>query len=144
MPTYDEFDVDRDRVRRVFRRVRREGRLSLGDAEAREVLEAYGLRIPRSVLAKTIDEAVQAATEIGYPVVMKVASPDILHKSDIGGVRINVRDVEQLRDLYDLLIYRAQRAMPDATIWGVLVQEMWPRAKRSSSASTATRSSGRC
>lgn len=129
LPTYDEFDVDRDRVRRVFRRVRREGRLSLGDAEAREILEAYGLRIPRSVLAKTMEEAVQAATDIGYPVVMKVASPDILHKSDIGGVRINVRDVEQLRDLYDLLIYRAQRAMPDATIWGVLVQEMVAKGK---------------
>ncbi len=128
-PTYDEFKVDRDQVKRVFRRVRREGRLSLGDAEARDILEAYGLRIPRSVLAKTVEEALQAASSIGYPVVMKVASPDILHKSDIGGVRVNVRDADQVRDLFDLLIYRAQRYMPDATIWGVLVQEMVARGK---------------
>jgi acetyltransferase len=128
-PAYEEFSVDRNRVKRVFRRVRREGRLSLGDAEAREIVEAYGLRIPRSVLAKTVDEAVQAANSIGYPVVMKVASPDILHKSDIGGVRLNVRDADQVRDLFDLLIYRAQRYMPEATIWGVLVQEMVAKGK---------------
>jgi len=129
MPTYDEFNVDRDRVKRVFRRVRRDGRLSLGDAEAREIMEAYGLPVPRSVLAKTVEEAVEAANSIGYPVVMKVASPDILHKSDIGGVRLNVRDAEQLRDLFDLLIYRAQRSMPEAEIWGVLVQEMVAKGK---------------
>ena len=129
LPTYEEFTVDRDRVKRVFKRVRREGRLTLGDAEAREILEAYGLRIPRSVLAKTVDEALQAAGSIGYPVVMKVASPDILHKSDIGGVRVNVRDADQVRDLFDLLVYRAQRHMPDATIWGVLVQEMVAKGK---------------
>jgi acetyltransferase len=121
--------VDRDRVSRLFDRVRSDGRFSLGDAEARDVMEAYGFRIPRSVLAKTVDEAVEAARTIGYPVVMKVASPDILHKSDIGGVRLNVRDAEQLRDLFDLLIYRAQRHMPDADIWGVQVQEMVPRGK---------------
>ncbi len=129
MPKYESFPVDRDRVARLFERVRSDGRLSLGDAEARDVMEAYGFRIPRSVLAKTVDEAVEAARTIGYPVVMKVASPDILHKSDIGGVRLNVRDAEQLRDLFDLLIYRAQRHMPDADIWGVQVQEMVPRGK---------------
>jgi acetyl coenzyme A synthetase (ADP forming)-like protein len=129
IPTFEEFPVDRNRVKRVFRRVRREGRLTLGDAEAREIMEAYGLRIPRSVLAKTVEEAVQAANSIGYPVVMKVASPDILHKSDIGGVRLGVRDADQVRDLFDLLIYRAQRYMPEATIWGVLVQEMVAKGK---------------
>ncbi len=129
LPKYERFTVDRDRVTQLFDRVRSEGRFSLGDAEAREVMEAYGFAIPRSVLAKTVDEAVEAARTIGYPVVMKVASPDILHKSDIGGVRLNVRDAEQLRDLFDLLIYRAQRFMPDADIWGVQVQEMVPRGK---------------
>lgn len=128
-PTYEQFTVDHNRVKRVFRRVRREGRLSLGDAEAREIMEAYGLRIPHSVLAKTAEEAVQAANSMGYPVVMKVASPDILHKSDIGGVRLNVRDADQVRDLFDLLIYRAQRYMPEAQIWGVLVQEMVAKGK---------------
>jgi len=126
---YAHFDVDQERVRQIFERARSDGRLALGDAESREIMEAYGLRIPRSVLAKTVEEAVEAANDIGYPVVMKVASPDILHKSDIGGVRLNVRDADQVRDLFDLLIYRAQRYMPDAQIWGVLVQEMVAKGK---------------
>jgi acetyltransferase len=123
-PEYKEFDVDREAVSEVFERVRSEGRLSLGDAESREIMEAYGLRIPRSILAANADEAVAAAESIGYPVVMKIASPDILHKSDIGGVRLNIRGASEVRDFYDLLIYRAQRYMADARIWGVLVQEM--------------------
>jgi len=96
----------------------------LGDAESRDIMSAYGIRIPRSKLAKTADEAVEIARSIGYPVVMKIASPDILHKSDIGGVRVNIGDDQQVRDIFDLLIYRAQRYMADAQIWGVLVQEM--------------------
>jgi acetyltransferase len=123
-PEYKEFDVDRKVVRKVFDRVRSEDRLSLGDAESREIMEAYGLRIPQSILAANVDEAVNAAESIGYPVVMKIASPDILHKSDIGGVRLNIRGASEVRDFYDLLIYRAQRYMADARIWGVLVQEM--------------------
>jgi len=128
-PEYKEFDVDRETVKKVFDRVRSEGRLSLGDAESREIMEAYGLRIPRSVLAENADEAVAAAENIGYPVVMKIVSPDILHKSDIGGVRLNVRGATEVRDFFDLLIYRAQRYMADARIWGVLVQEMAPSGK---------------
>jgi len=128
-PEYQHFDVDQERVKQVFERVRSEGRLSLGDAESREIMEAYGLRIPRSILAKNVEEAVAAADSIGYPVVLKIASPDILHKSDIGGVRVNVRDADQVRDLFDLLVYRAQRYMPEAQIWGVLVQEMVSKGK---------------
>jgi len=128
-PHYEHFQVDQERVRYIFDRVRDEGRLTLGDAESRDIMEAYGLRIPHSILAKTADEAVSAAEAIGYPVVMKIASPDILHKSDIGGVRLNVRDAEQVRDLFDLLTYRAQRYMADARIWGVLVQEMVSKGK---------------
>ena len=118
------FDVDKAKVRELFDRAKAENRLALGDAEARDIMSAYGIRIPRSDLAKTPAEAVEMARSIGYPVVMKIASPDILHKSDIGGVRVNVRDDDQVRDTFDILVYRAQRFMPDAQIWGVLVQEM--------------------
>jgi acetyl coenzyme A synthetase (ADP forming)-like protein len=128
-PQYERFVVDQETVRRIFDQVREEGRLTLGDAESREIMQAYGLRIPKSVLAKNVDEAVAAAESIGFPVVMKIASPDILHKSDIGGVRLNVRDADQVRDLFDLLVYRAQRYMEDARIWGVLVQEMVSKGK---------------
>ena len=119
-----EFQVDREAVRATFARVREEGRLTLGDTEARAVAEAYGLRVPKSRLATHADEAVRFAEEIGYPVVMKIASPDILHKSDIGGIRVGVSGAADVRDAFDLLVYRATRYMPDAQIWGVQVQEM--------------------
>jgi len=117
------FDVDREKVREIFDRVREEGRVTIGDAEAREIMQAYGIPIPQSVLARTVEEAVAAAERIGYPVVMKIASPDILHKTDIGGVKLNLNSPEDVRDAFDLLIFRATRYMPDAEIWGCLVQE---------------------
>lgn len=118
------FDVDEDRVRALFDRVRAEGRLSIGDAEAREVMEAYGIPVPQSRLASTAEEAVRFAQEIGFPVVLKIASPDILHKTDIGGIKLNLRTPADVRDAFDLLTYRTMRYMPEAELWGCQVQEM--------------------
>lgn len=118
------FDVDEDRVRALFDRVRAEGRLSIGDAEARQVMEAYGIPVPQSRLASTAEEAVRFAQEIGFPVVLKIASPDILHKTDIGGIKLNLRTPADVRDAFDLLTYRTMRYMPEAEIWGCQVQEM--------------------
>ena len=117
------FDVDNGKVREVLDRVRQEGRVTIGDAEAREIMQAYGLPMPQSVLASTAEEAVAAAERIGYPVVMKIASPDILHKTDIGGVKLNLNTPGDVRDAFDLLVFRATRYMPDAEIWGCLVQQ---------------------
>ncbi|MBI5956466.1 MAG: CoA-binding protein, partial [Chloroflexi bacterium] len=89
---YPRYNVDQAVVRRIFARTRGENRLSLGEVEAREVFGAYGLAIPRSRLTKAPEEAVQVAEELGYPVVMKITSPDILHKSDIGAVKVGVAD----------------------------------------------------
>ncbi|MCK4314296.1 MAG: acetate--CoA ligase family protein [Anaerolineae bacterium] len=113
-------------MRDLFDRVRAEGRVSIGDAEAREVLEAYGFPIPESHLAKTPEEAVEVADEIGYPLVLKIASPDILHKTDVGGVKLNLRSPDDVRDAFDLIVYRAGRYVPGARIWGCLVQQMVP------------------
>jgi acetyl coenzyme A synthetase (ADP forming)-like protein len=123
LPEFETFDVDREKVAQVFRDVRADDRLQIGDAEARAVLEAYRIPIPASKLCKTADEAVAFAEEIGYPVVMKIASPDILHKTDIGGVRLNVNSASDVRDSFDLITFRALRYMPDAEIWGCLVQQ---------------------
>jgi acetyltransferase len=113
-------------VRELFDRVRSEGRVSIGDLEAWTVLDAYGFTIPKSRLAKTPEEAIEIAEDIGYPVVIKVASPDILHKTDVGGVRVNLRTADDVRDAFDLIMYRAGRYMPDARIWGCQVQQMVP------------------
>lgn len=123
-PTYRTFSVDRERVARLFASVREAGRVELGEVEAREVIEAYGMRLPKSRLAQTPDEAVAIANEFGYPVVMKISSPDILHKSDIGGVRVGLSDASAVRDAFELIEYRARKYLPSARIWGVLVQEM--------------------
>ncbi len=123
-PTH--FEVDTAAVRKVLDEARAQGRVSIGDAEARAILEAYGFPLPPSHLAATPEEAVAAAEEMGYPVVLKVASPDILHKTDVGGVRLNLRSPADVRDAFDLIIYRASRYVPGARIWGCLVQKMVP------------------
>lgn len=122
-PPLEVLDLDVQRVLEIFEKVRAEGRLKMGDSEARAILEAYRIPVPASKLCTSADEAVAFAEEIGYPVVMKIASPDILHKTDIGGVRLNVQGATAVKDSFDLIMYRATRYMPDAEIWGCLVQQ---------------------
>jgi acetyl coenzyme A synthetase (ADP forming)-like protein len=117
------FAVDRARVRALFAGVRAAGRIELGEIEAREVLDAYGMCLPRSELAHSPEQAAALAEQIGFPVVMKISSPDILHKSDIGGVRVGIADAAAARDAYEVIEYRARTYSRDAAIWGVLVQE---------------------
>ena len=126
IPEYENFDVDRKAAQKIFEQVRQEGRLSIGDAEARGILQAYGMRIPRSIVAETPAQAVEFASDIGYPVVLKIASPDILHKTDVGGVKVGLSNAEDVRDAFELMMYRAQRYVPEARLWGCLVQEMVP------------------
>jgi acetyltransferase len=126
LPVFESFDVDRQAVREIIERVHSEGRVSIGDSEARAILDAYGIKIPPSELAETPDRAVEIAAEMGYPVVLKIASPDILHKTDVGGVKVNLENAGDVRDAFDLITYRAQRYLPEARIWGCLVQKMVP------------------
>jgi acetyl coenzyme A synthetase (ADP forming)-like protein len=123
----ERFDADSEKVKQVFQKVRNDGRVAVGDFESREILTAYQLRIPQAELAPTADEAVTLANKIGYPVVLKIASPDILHKTDVGGVKVGLQNATDVRDAFDLIVYRAQRYIPDAKIWGCLVQEMIPK-----------------
>jgi len=125
-PEFEEFDADREAVRKIIEQVRSEGRVSIGDSEARTILTAYGLNIPASELAETAEQAVEFANGMGYPVVLKVASPDILHKTDVGGVKVGLENAADVRDAFDLITYRAQRYLPEARLWGCLVQKMVP------------------
>jgi len=110
----------------VFDRVRAEGRVAIGDAEARDILTACGLTIPPSELAESPEQAAEIASRIGFPVVLKIASPDILHKTDVGGVKVGLETPSDVRDAFDLITYRAHRYLPDARLWGCLVQKMAP------------------
>lgn len=127
LPIFETFEVEVKTAREAIGQALNEGRIAIGDAEARTIMEAYGFPIPPSELAKTAEQAVNVASEMGFPVVLKIASPDILHKTDVGGVRIGLETASDVRDAFDLIIYRAQRYLPEARIWGCLVQKMVPK-----------------
>jgi len=125
-PVFERFEVNNQLIRKVINGAQEDGRYSIGDAEAWDILKAYDLNIPQSELARTADEAVEIAGQLGYPVVMKIASPDILHKTDVGGVKVGLESADQVRDAFDLMIFRTERYLPEAEIWGCQVQEMAP------------------
>jgi acetyltransferase len=126
IPQFDTLEVDRARVSGAIQAVRAAGRVSIGDFEAREILLAYGFKAPATELAASAEQAVEFADRLGYPVVLKVASPEILHKTDIGGVRLGLEGPSEVRDAFDLITYRAQRFLPEARLWGCTVQKMVP------------------
>lgn len=115
-----------DRVSEIIEDALAEGRHALLEPEAGEVCRIYGIPVTRFKLANTADAAVKCAEEIGYPVVLKIVSPDILHKSDAGGVFVNLRTPEEVREAYNKIIGNAEKYKPDADIKGVLTQEMAP------------------
>lgn len=122
--TVELFDVDREKVRTLIDRNLGHGRREIGEMEAMEVLQAYGFRVPRSLLATSAEQAADAAEGIGYPVVLKIWSPDILHKTQVGGVRTGLSSRQEVMDAFDLMMYRIPKKRPHADIRGVLVQEM--------------------
>jgi len=120
----EPFPADADVVRRIFDEAREQGRVNLGEVEAREILRAYRIRCPKNEVAITADDAARIGDEIGYPVVMKIVSPDILHKSDIGGVRVGIRNRQEAMDTFELMMLRIRRYAPNADLRGIAVQEM--------------------
>lgn len=91
-----------------------------------KILESYGIPVARWGKAKTMDEAVLLAEEIGYPVSIKISSPEIIHKSDVGGVRLNINGTQQLKNNYQDMIRNINNNRPDAKIDGVVIQEYLP------------------
>jgi 4-hydroxybutyryl-CoA synthetase (ADP-forming) len=104
--------------------VKQEGRTNLLEEEGLEILNTYGFPLPKNILAKTEDEAVEAANKIGYSVVMKIASPQIVHKSDAGGVKVNLTNDEEVRSAFKEIVGNAKKYDSNAEIKGVLVVEM--------------------
>ncbi len=96
---------------------------------SREILTAYGFTFPEKYLARTSDEAAAAASRIGFPVVMKIASPDILHKTDIGGVRLGIASRKDSKEAFSEITANARKFMPSAFINGVTVYETIPAGK---------------
>lgn len=122
-----EFEADRARVEAVFAAERKDGRTSLPEIRALDVLDAYGIPVAPFRLAEDEAAAVAAAEEIGYPVVLKIASPDILHKTEVGGVVVGIADEAALRAAHAAMLDRVRSREPDATVWGVTVMKMLPK-----------------
>lgn len=121
-----EIKTDRAAALKIIANARTEGRGSLTEIEAKQVFALYGLPVTTTVLAHSEDEAAALANKIGYPVVMKIVSPEILHKSDAGGVKVNIKDEAAARDAFRTILANAKAYNASANIHGVAVQEMAP------------------
>ena len=115
-------DVDAIKVRGLIEGARRDRREQLTQVEALALLQAYGISTAAVRVATTAEEAVSIANRIGYPVVMKLVSPDVIHKTEIGGVRVGLTSEAQVRAAHDEIIANAVAAIPTVHIGGVLVQ----------------------
>ena len=122
-------DVDKDVVKSLLAGVRAEGRQLLLEPEAHEVFRAYGFPVPPFRWARDEDEAVQGAAAIGYPVVLKVVSPDIVHKFDAGGVRLHLAEEAGVCRAFKEIKASLQALKPAARLMGVLVQPMAPKGR---------------
>ncbi len=106
-----------------------QGLREVGETEAKKVLEAYGFITPKSGIAESAEEAVKLATAIGFPVVMKINSPDISHKSDVGGVKVNLGTAQAVADAFTGMMSQIPQKMPKARLEGVSIQEMCKRSQ---------------
>ena len=113
-------------VSKFFEVASEEGRGFLFEDEAKHLCALYGLPVTRIKVVGTEDDAVGAAEEIGYPIVLKIVSPQVLHKSDVGGVIVGIEDAEGIREGYNRILENVKAHVPDAEIKGILVQEMAP------------------
>jgi acetyl coenzyme A synthetase (ADP forming)-like protein len=116
--------ADIQAARGMLSRALGEGRTRLDEVEARDLLAACGIETPAAVQARTEDEAVRAADRMGYPVVMKIMAPAIVHKSDVGGVRTGIGNAPEARDGWRAILAGARNANPDVRITGVMIQPM--------------------
>jgi acyl-CoA synthetase (NDP forming) len=108
----------------IIEAARKDGRTILSEIEAKALLEEAGVPVSPARLAKTTDEAVKQAAELGFPIVLKIVSPQITHKSDVGGVALGLTSAEEVGAAFERVVANAIKAAPSATIEGVAVQRM--------------------
>jgi len=124
VPAPEEIAVDRETASRLVAEARAAGQTRLGEVEALQLLSAYGIPTITAGLARTAEDAVALAAKAGGAVAMKIVSPEIVHKTDVGGVRIGVEGAAEVRSVFEGIVAGARTAVPGANIRGVLVQAM--------------------
>lgn len=120
---------DREKIAELLKSAGGQNRRELTEYESKKVLLAWGIPTTRVELARSASEAVEAARELKYPVVMKIASPNILHKTDAKGVRVDLNSDPEVRRAFEQIVSNAKAYRGDARIWGVTVQEYVPPAR---------------
>ncbi len=118
------FELDAEHRRERFMEAASHNRMILSEPESKSVLEAYGIRVTETKIGRTANEAVAISAELGYPVVMKIHSPEISHKTDVGGVELNIHSGEQVRTAFDRLASKLEQHRPNASFDGVTIQPM--------------------
>lgn len=127
--TVPKFNSNKEKVEDIIKSVYNDGRRVLLGSEAHEIAEAYGIRVASIRLATSSEEAKEHAEELGYPVVLKIASPDIIHKSDVGGIKVGLETPEEVEEAFLHILDSVKKHMPKAIIYGVDVQEMAEKGK---------------
>ncbi|MGO9646188.1 MAG: acetate--CoA ligase family protein [Candidatus Bathyarchaeia archaeon] len=115
-----------NQVQRILDGATREGRTVLLEHEAKRICDSYKIKTPRFNLAQTGAEAAQIARHLGFPVVLKIVSPDILHKSDFSCVIIGLMNSSKVKHAFQEIMHNAKHRSPNARLWGVLVEKMQP------------------
>jgi len=124
-----EIKTDRSAAREILNQSLEQGKTYLSELEGTQLLQCYGFNVLPTVLTTSAQEAVNEAEKIGYPVVLKVVSADIIHKSDAGGVRIKLTDADAVTQAFDQIMANAKAYRGDARIDGILVQKMAPKGQ---------------
>jgi len=118
--------ISMGKISQIFEKARKEERNYLLEPEAKTICSKYGIPVTKFRVAKNVEEATRFAEETGYPVVLKIVSPDVIHKFDVGGVILNLKSSKEVRDAYNRILVNVKKYKPDAKIVGILVQEMAP------------------
>lgn len=113
-----------DTITEQFSKSLKSGRTILTLEESRKILELSGIPLNKSGLAKSADEAVKLASKIGFPVVMKIVSPQVVHKTEVGGVKVNIKTPDETKKAYEDMVTNIKKKVPNAEITGVLLEEM--------------------
>ncbi|NVM28753.1 MAG: acetate--CoA ligase family protein [Candidatus Helarchaeota archaeon] len=111
-------------VKKIIETALTENRTALMEHESKQIISAYGIKTAQEFIVNSAEEAVKAAQKIGYPIVCKIVSPDILHKTDAGGIKLNLKSDEEVKQAFDEIMKNAKAYKADANITGINVQEM--------------------
>lgn len=115
-------------VSQIINKARREGRNFLLEPEAKTVCREYRIPVTTFRVAKTVEEAEKFAEEVGYPVVLKIVSPDVIHKFDVGGVILDLNNAQEVQGAYKKILENVEKHKQDAEVVGILIQEMAPQS----------------